>query len=84
MFLADIKVAHPTPLAKNGRRVPLKYMTQVNARPPTFVIFTSNPDRLPDSYIRYISNELRACFGLVGVPIRINLRKRENPYADKE
>ena len=84
LFLADIKVAHPTPLAKNGRRVPLKYMTQVNARPPTFVIFTSNPDKLPDSYIRYISNELRACFGLVGVPIRINLRKRENPYTNKE
>ena len=56
LFLTDIKTAHPTPLAKNGRRVPLKYMTQVNSRPPTFVIFTSNPDRLPDSYIRYISN----------------------------
>ena len=84
LFLTDIKTAHPTPLAKNGRRVPLKYMTQVNSRPPTFVIFTSNPDRLPDSYIRYISNELRAQFGLVGVPIRINLRKRENPYTETE
>ena len=84
MFLSMMKEAHPTPLAKNGRRVPLKYMTQVGIRPPTFVIFTSNPDRLPDSYIRYLSNGLRDEFGITGVPVRIQLRKRENPFADKE
>lgn len=83
VFLDMMKEAHPTPLAKNGRRVPLKYMTQVSTRPPTFVIFTTNPDRLPDSYIRYLSNGLRDEFGITGIPVRINLRKRENPYADK-
>ena len=82
-FLDEIKQAHPTPLAKNGKRVPMKYMTQVNARPPTFVIFTSNPDSLPDSYMRYVSNGLRKSFGMEGVPIRIHLRKRENPYENK-
>ncbi len=84
LFLSMMKEAHPTPLAKNGRRVPLKYMTQVSTRPPTFVIFTSNPDRLPDSYIRYLSNGLRQEFGITGVPVRIQLRKRENPFADSE
>lgn len=83
LFLSMMKEAHPTPLAKNGRRVPLKYMTQVGTRPPTFVIFTSNPDRLPDSYIRYLSNGLRDEFGITGVPVRIQLRKRENPFSDK-
>ena len=83
-FLDELKQAHPTPLARNGRRVPMKYMTQVNARPPTFVIFTSNPDSLPDSYMRYVSNGLRSVFGIEGVPIRIYLRKRENPFEKKQ
>lgn len=82
-FLEELKQAHPTPLARNGRRVPMKYMTQVSTRPPTFVIFTSNPDSLPDSYMRYVSNGLRECFGIEGVPIRIHLRKRENPFENK-
>lgn len=82
-FLEELKQAHPTPLARNGRRVPMKYMTQVSTRPPTFVIFTSNPDSLPDSYMRYVSNGLRQAFDIEGVPIRIHLRKRENPYENK-
>ena len=61
----------------------MKYMTQVSKRPPTFVIFSSNPDQLPESYVRYLSNGLRERYGLVGVPIRIHMRKRENPYAEK-
>ncbi len=82
-FLKAMTEAHPTPIASNGRRIPMKYMTQVNTRPPTFVIFSSNPDQLPESYLRYLSNGLREQFGLVGVPIRIHMRKRENPYANK-
>ena len=82
-FLKAMTEAHPTPIARNGRRIPMKYMTQVNARPPTFVIFSSNPDQLPESYLRYLSNGLREQFGLVGVPIRIHMRKRENPYANR-
>jgi GTP-binding protein len=82
-WLGEMITAHPTPVAKNGRRIPMKYITQVNARPPTFVIFSSNPDQLPESYLRYLSNGLRDTFGLIGVPIRIHMRKRENPFADK-
>lgn len=82
-FLQGMTQAHPTPVANNGRRIPMKYMTQVSIRPPTFVIFSSNPDQLPESYLRYLSNGLRENYGLVGVPIRIHMRKRENPYAEK-
>ena len=82
-WLVQMTEAHPPPVAKNGRRIPMRYMTQVKTRPPTFVIFSSNPDELPESYLRYLSNGLRETYGLEGIPIRINMRKRENPYADK-
>ena len=83
-FLKQMTEAHPTPVARNGRRIPMKYMTEVSVRPPTFVIFSSNPDQLPNSYLRYLSNGIREKFGLKGVPIRIHMRKRENPYAHKK
>lgn len=82
-FLKRMTEAHPTPVASNGKRIPMKYMTQVSTRPPTFVIFSSNPDSLPESYLRYLSNGIREQYGLIGVPIRIYMRKRENPYAEK-
>ncbi len=70
-----------TPPAVSGRRIKLRYMTQANARPPTFVVFCSQPKALPDSYVRYLVNGLREAFDLPGVPIRLNLRKGKNPYA---
>jgi len=73
---------HPPP-APGGRRIRLRYMTQANARPPTFVVFCSNASDMPASYIRYLVNGLREDFGLWGVPVRINLRQGKNPYAGK-
>jgi len=70
---------HPPP-AVSGRRIKLRYITQANARPPTFVVFCSQPKSLPASYVRYLVNGLREAFDLPGVPIRLNLRKGENPY----
>jgi GTP-binding protein len=58
-------------------------MTQPTTRPPTFVAFCSQPQDLPKSYLRYLTNSLREAFGLPGVPIRLNLRKGDNPFADK-
>lgn len=72
--------AHPPP-ALAGRRIKIRYMTQANARPPTFVAFCSQPKALPTSYVRYLVNGLRESFDLPGVPIRLNLRKGKNPYA---
>ena len=69
-----------TPPAVSGRRVKLRYMTQASARPPTFVAFCSQPQALPKAYLRYLTNSLRDSFDLPGVPIRIKLRKGDNPY----
>jgi GTPase len=73
---------HPPPLVQ-GRRLKLRYMTQPKARPPTFALFSSRSEALPESYLRYLTNGLRESFDLPGVPIRINPRKGKNPYAPK-
>ena len=71
---------HPPPLVA-GRRLKLRYITQVKARPPTFALFASKPSSLPESYRRYLVNGIGAEFGLAGVPIRLLLRAGKNPYA---
>jgi GTP-binding protein len=59
-------------------------MTQVKARPPSFALFGTQLEALPDSYLRYLQNLLRETFALKGVPIRFALRTTKNPYADKK
>lgn len=74
---------HPPP-AVNGRRVKPKYMAQTKARPPTFVLFASRADQLPDHYRRYLINSLRESFDLPGVPLRVTVKSNRNPYAEGE
>jgi GTPase len=81
-WLKEVVDRHPPP-AVSGRRIKLRYMTQPSARPPTFVAFCSRPEVMPTSYVRYLVNSLRETFKMPGVPIRFNLRKGENPYANK-
>lgn len=73
---------HPPP-APGGRRIRLRYMTQVKTRPPTFVLFASIPDALPEDYKRFLVNGLRRDFDMPGTPIRLYLRSGENPYAGR-
>jgi GTP-binding protein len=75
--------AHPPP-AVSGRRLNLNYITQTKARPPSFVIFCTRADAVPDSYKRYLMNSLREAFDLPGTPIRLTLREKKNPYANKK
>jgi len=82
-WLAQMIERHPPPLGHTGRRLRLRYATQAKTRPPTFVIFTNLPDELPEAYVRYLQNGLRERFALPGVPIRIHLRKQDNPYAGR-
>jgi GTP-binding protein len=79
-WLAAIQEHHPPPLV-GARRLRLRYITQANTRPPTFALFASKPAELPDSYRRYLVNALRQDFDLPGTPIRLMLRKGNNPYA---
>lgn len=81
-WLAEMTERHPPPAVAGGRRIRLRYMTQVRTRPPSFAVFTQRADELPESYTRYLVNGLRETFDLPGVPIRFGLRKRRNPYAD--
>jgi GTP-binding protein len=59
-------------------------MTQPKTRPPSFVLFTSRADALPDSYRRYLINSLRENFNLPGTPIRLTVREKKNPYAKRK
>ena len=81
-WLGEITERHPPPLVE-GRRVKLRYGTQVKTRPPTFALWVSRPTELPESYNRYLIQNLRDAFGLPGIPIRLLLRKGRNPYADR-
>ncbi|MBI5262778.1 MAG: ribosome biogenesis GTPase Der [Bradyrhizobium sp.] len=74
--------ANPPP-AVSGRRLKLNYITQTKARPPSFVLFCSRADAVPQSYLRYLVNSLRDAFDLPGTPIRITLREKANPFAHK-
>ena len=79
-WLAEVEARHPPPLVR-GRRIRLKYITQSKARPPTFALFVSRPEGLPDSYVRFLENDFRKRFSVPAVPIRMMLRKGKNPYA---
>jgi GTP-binding protein len=81
-WLAEALERHSPPAAR-GRRIKLRYMTQAKARPPTFIVFCSRPEELPEAYTRYLINGLREAFDLPAVPIRLQLRKGRNPYAEK-
>jgi GTP-binding protein len=71
--------SHPPP-AVSGRRLKLNYITQVKSRPPSFVLFCTRADAIPESYLRYLVHGMREAFGLPGTPIRITLREKANPF----
>jgi GTP-binding protein len=81
-WLREMETLHPPPLA-HGRRIRLRFMTQIKIRPPTFVLSVSQPEELGDDYLRFLINRLRDDFGLPGVPIRLAMRKPKNPYASR-
>ena len=74
---------HPPPMVQ-GRRLRLRYLTQTKIRPPTFQLFLSRPDALPDDYGRYVVNGLREDFAIPAVPIRLVLRRSDNPFSGKD
>jgi GTP-binding protein len=75
--------ANPPP-AVSGRRLKLNYITQPKSRPPSFVLFCSRADAVPESYKRYLVNGLRESFDMPGTPIRLTLREKANPFAHKK
>ena len=77
------QVAHrPPPLAPGGRTNKAKYITQVAARPPRFVLWVGQAEAVPEAWRRYLASALRRDFGMQGVPVRLDIRASKNPYAD--
>lgn len=81
-WLESVVAQHPPPLSK-GRRIKIRYITQAKTRPPTFALFASQADNLPEAYLRYLTNSLRADFDLGGVPLRLHPRQSKNPFDPK-
>lgn len=79
-WLAKMESQNPAPLI-SGRQNRLKYITQIKTRPPTFALWVTRPDKLPESHKRFIVNGLRRDYKIPGVPIRLLVRKSKNPYA---
>ncbi|MEP3675423.1 ribosome biogenesis GTPase Der [Sulfitobacter sp.] len=84
-WLAGMMEAHPPP-APQGKRIKMRYMTQAKTRPPGFVVMCSHPDKVPDSYSRYLVNGLRIDFDMPGTPIRLWMRGQSdaNPYKGRK
>ena len=80
-WLTPVIENNPPPLYK-GRRNRIRYITQVNIRPPTFTLFVSSPEDLPESYARFLTTTIMNDFNLVGLPVRLLLRKGKNPYVE--
>ncbi|MCZ6883968.1 MAG: ribosome biogenesis GTPase Der, partial [Rickettsia endosymbiont of Ixodes ricinus] len=72
--------ALPFPIQKGGRPVRLKYITHNNTRTPASKLFSNNPEKITDSYTRYLVNNMREAFDMPGVPIRFTYVKTKNPY----
>ncbi|MCE8009590.1 ribosome biogenesis GTPase Der [Aestuariivita sp.] len=84
-WLTGMLEAHPPP-APQGKRIKLRYMTQAKTRPPGFVVMCSHPDKMPESYTRYLVNGLRLDFDMPGTPIRLHMRGQgeKNPYKGRK
>ncbi|GBG68409.1 hypothetical protein CBR_g2954 [Chara braunii] len=61
---------------KDGYGAQVRYLTQVKARPPTFVAFFSGVGELPDSELRFLASAIREDFGLSGIPLRVLGRRK--------
>lgn len=78
-WLQDTIEKHSMP-SVNGRRAKIRFGAQIKTRPPTFMMFSNRPEDIPDTYKRYMENELRHDFHLPGTPIRFIFKKKDNPF----
>lgn len=76
-IILDASIMNQAPIF-NGDRIRVYYGSQVDTKPPTFVLFVNDPNYMHFSYQRYLKNRFRSAFMLEGTPIKLVLRKREN------
>ncbi len=83
-WLEGMLISHPPPLSPDKRPIRLKYITQIKTRPPSFTLFATRKEKLPESYRRYLINGIRKAFDLPAVPIRLQLKASANPYDSRK
>ena len=76
--------AYHTPPRRKNREIKIKYVTQIDIKPPTFAIWANLPEELPSSYIRYLENGIREVYELDGIPLEFKPRNTRNPYANRK
>ncbi|AZL15649.1 ribosome biogenesis GTPase Der [Rickettsiales endosymbiont of Stachyamoeba lipophora] len=81
-WLEKATSAHPLPMGPMGKRVKIKYATQHKTRPPSFLLFTTRPELIDKSYMKYLTKSLAEYFDLNATPLRLYLKKKENPYVN--
>lgn len=77
-------ISYHTPPRRRNREIKIKYITQIDIKPPTFALWANMPDEIPSSYMRYLENGIREVYELDGIPISFNPRSTKNPYANKK
>jgi len=82
-WLEEMLEYNPPPIVK-GRRVKIRYITQIKTRPPRFVIFANTVKNFPDHYKKFLTNRLRQHFDLDAIPLRMTVKSSDNPYAGKK
>jgi len=81
-WLENVIERHPPPMV-NGRPIKIRFAAQIKTRPPTFMLFVNRPDDMPNSYIRYLENDLRKTYKIPGIPLRVVMKKGKNPYESR-
>lgn len=76
--------SYHTPPRRKNRELKIKYVTQIDIKPPTFAIWANLPDEIPGSYMRYLENGIREVYELDGIPMEFKPRNTRNPYANKK
>ncbi|MFU8814236.1 MAG: ribosome biogenesis GTPase Der [Pseudomonadales bacterium] len=82
-LLERVVAAHPPPSIR-GRPVKLRFAHKASGHPPKIVIHGNQTSSIPDTYVRYLENAFREALDLVGVPVQIELRTGDNPYAGRK
>ncbi len=83
-WLEDAVANHAPPESKAGKRIKLKFINQVATKPPTFMIYGNSSSDIPQSYIKYLTNQFAKTFDVSSIPIRIRFKKSDNPFNKKD
>jgi len=74
VLLAEIE--HYPPKSSSPKEIKIKYITQIQTKPPVLAFFCNEPTLLQESYKRFLTNKLREHFGFAGVPLTLTFKRK--------